>query len=168
MQRFFHIKCSFKIFFLPFFLQIVGDRIIIAPGSPDRPTSSSKTLKESTNKNLPFVTTENATTELIENGTFHENHLSTSATKNGPNKVAIFLPTAFIIIVIIVGAGMGLRVNRSSTKKTQTVSDEETQLQVLHTCIYNNYKRSLKLFKSLICTGKFNFNNVSLFICACV
>lgn len=90
MQGFFHIKCSFKILFLPVFLQIVGDRIYIAPGSPDRPTSSSKTLKESTDKDLTFITTENATTELIENGTFHENHLSTSATKNGPNKVAFF------------------------------------------------------------------------------
>nr|XP_022286913.1 uncharacterized protein LOC111099767 isoform X2 [Crassostrea virginica] len=109
---------------------IVGDGLNFLPWRTDRPNSTPKTLKESTDKDPPFITTENARTELIENGTFHENHLSTSATKNGPYKVAIYLPIAVIIIVvIIVAAVIGLRVRKSRTKKTQIPSDEEMQLQ---------------------------------------
>ena len=118
------------------------------PWRTDRPNSTSKTLKESTDKDLPFSKTENATTELIKNGTFHENHLSTSATKIGPNKVAIYLPIAgIIIVVIIVATVVGLRVRKSRTKKTQIPPDEEMQLEALHVCMY--IQQLYKKFKTL-------------------
>lgn len=107
---------------------------------PGRPNSTSETLKESKDKDLRFSTTENATTYLFENGTFDKYHISTSATNQGPNKVAIFVPTSVTFVVVIGVAGIALLFRRTRNKKKQIASDDEMQFQVLHICIYiDNY-----------------------------
>nr|XP_022289467.1 uncharacterized protein LOC111101311 isoform X2 [Crassostrea virginica] len=116
-----------------FITNIAGNGVNVVPRQPGRPTSTSKTLTESTNRDLPFITTENATTELDGNGTFQENQFSTSATKIGPNHDIFVLTVVItlIILVVYVGTRSGVRlcVSKSKTKEEQNASDEETPLQ---------------------------------------
>ena len=132
------------------FLQIAGNGVNVVPRQPGRPTSTSKTLTESTNRDLPFITTENATTELDGNGTFQENQFSTSATKIGPNNDIFVLTVVItlIILVVYVGTRSGVRlcVSKSKTKEEQNASDEETPLQVIHVSIYNKIQKKLKFY----------------------